>query len=87
MSDDKGMSGAEIAQVFGALGRIEQKIDTHTQWMTSHVAENKALEADVRKLEIGAARQKGVMAALAGVGSLLGAGVGYAVDLVTRGNH
>jgi hypothetical protein len=55
--------------------------------MTSHVAENKALEADVRKLEIGAARQKGVMAALAGVGSLLGAGVGYAVDLVTRGNH
>jgi len=87
MSEDKGMSGAEIAQVFGALGRIEQKIDTHTQWMTAHVAENKALEADVRKLEMGAARSRGVMAALTGVGSLLGAGLGYAAEFLTRGNH
>jgi hypothetical protein len=89
MSEEKGMSGSEIAQVFGALGRIEQKIDGHTEWMTKHVAENRLLEEDVRKLQLGAARQRGVLAALTTVGTLLGAGVGYAVDLFTMrgGNH
>jgi hypothetical protein len=85
-ADDRGMSDTQIERVFGALGRIEQKIDGTNGWMKEHAEATansfKEVSEKVAKLEIGHARQKGVLAALAGVGSVLGAGIGYAVDLL-----
>lgn len=85
--DNRGMNDNQIMQVFGALGRIEQKIDGHTEWMKKHVADDAVMAADIQKIQLSNARQKGVLAALTTVGTVLGAGVGYAVDLLTRGGH
>jgi hypothetical protein len=84
---DQGMNPDQIAAVFSSLGRIEQKMDSHTEWMKNHVAEDKLMAADINKLQMAGARQRGVLAALTGVGTVLGAGIGYAIDLFTRGHH
>jgi hypothetical protein len=80
-------------------GRIEAKVDGTMKWMEQHAKDDKEMAASIRTLEISPlagqvkalelsqARQKGAMRVLAGVGSLLGAGIGYAVDLFTRGGH
>jgi hypothetical protein len=71
-----------------ALGRIEQKIDGYSVQLAAHIADDKALGAEVSKLQLGAARQRGVIAALTTVGTVLGAGVGYAIDaFALRGHH
>jgi len=85
MSDEHGMNSDQIAQVFGALGRIEQKIDSHTQWMTKHVADDALMAKDIESLKLSHARQKGFMTALAGVGSVIGAGIGYLAEYLHRG--
>ncbi len=81
-----GMNADQIERVFGSLARIEQKIDGHTEWMTQHVADDKLMANDIQKLKESAARQRGMLAALATVGTVFGAMAGYAVDLFSRGN-
>jgi len=85
MSEDRGMSDDQIERVFGALSRIETKTDSNIAWMRDHAESTKAAFAEVgekiEKIQIAHARQKGVIAALTGVGSVLGAGIGYAIDL------
>ena len=85
MSDEHGMSGDQIERVFGALGRIEEKIDNHTSWMERHVKDDEGVEKRVGELELRAARQKGFLGALAGVGGVIGAGVGYLAEYFHRG--
>jgi hypothetical protein len=91
MNDQFGMSGEQIERVFGALSRIETKVDGFKSDLVAHIADdkntNKFLYDNIQKLNLGAARQKGIMTALGAVGTVLGAGVGYAVDLLTRGAH
>jgi hypothetical protein len=69
-----------------SLGRIEQKIDSYSIQLSAHIADDKTMADDIVKLKLSGARQKGILAALATVGSVLGAGAGYAVDLLTRGH-
>jgi hypothetical protein len=78
------MNEEQTTQVLVSLGRIEQKIDSHTLWMTAHVAEDKLLATDVAALKISHARQRGFMTALAGVGGLVSGAVGYAVEFFHR---
>jgi hypothetical protein len=59
MNHNEGMSGQQIQDVFSALGRIEQKIDTNTAWMTKHVADDALMASDIRKLQLAAERQHG----------------------------
>jgi len=88
MSEDmRGMTDNQIERVFGALARIEQKIDGHTTWMVQHVADDALMAADIVKLKERAARQRGFITALTAMGSVLGAIAGYAVDLFSRGSH
>jgi hypothetical protein len=80
-------------------GRIEAKVDGTMKWMEKHVIDDKEMAASIRNLEISPlagqvkalelsqARQKGALRILAGLGSIIGAGIGYAVDLLTRGGH
>jgi hypothetical protein len=85
MSEDQGMNPDQIERVFGALGRIEQKIDGHTSWMEKHVADDRLMANDIVLLKERAARQRGFITALTAMGSVIGAVAGYAVDLVVRG--
>jgi hypothetical protein len=91
MNDQFGMSGEQIERVFGALSRIETKVDSFKGDLVQHIADdkntNKFLYDNIQKLNLGAARQKGIMTTLGAVGTVLGAGVGYAIDLFTRGHH
>jgi len=92
------MSDVSNSDLLGVLLDIREDLGivkangTHiaTQFK-DHVAEVKAAAAmtasKIEKLQLGAARQKGVLAALTGVGSLLGAGAGYAIDFFTKGHH
>jgi hypothetical protein len=82
MSEDmRGMNDGQIQSVFSALGRIEQKIDGHTDWMKKHVEDDKLMAVDIKALQVSHARQKGFLTALTALGSVLGAGVGYAIDI------
>jgi hypothetical protein len=82
------VSDEVMGEIMRSLGRIEQKIDGHTIWMTQHVADDKLMAADIQKLQLGASRLRGVITALSAVGTVLGAGVGYAIDAFTlRGHH
>lgn len=81
------MSPDQIAEVFTALGRIEQKIDNQHDWMNRHVADDEITKARVGKLETSHARQKGFFTALAGAGSVIGALIGYAVEFFGGRHH
>jgi hypothetical protein len=91
--NDQGMNSDQIAQVFGALGRIEQKIDGTTAWMATHSAEDKknfeTISNDVVGLKLAHARQKGFMTALAGAGAFISGIVGYGIEYFVsgRGHH
>jgi hypothetical protein len=69
------------------LGRIEQKVDGLNVWMTKHVEDDKCMADDIRALQMSSARRKGAIWGISTVGSFVGAGIGYAVELLTRGHH
>jgi hypothetical protein len=73
-------------QVATALGRIEQKIDGHTLWMQKHVEDDAKIAVDVQALKETRARQRGVIAAVAAIGSVLSATIATAVTLITKGH-
>jgi hypothetical protein len=89
MSD--GMNPEQIERVFGALARIEQKIDSHVDTVAAHVAHDetvqKALFERVETLQFAQAKQKGALTVLGAVGSALGAGAGYLIERWTSGHH
>lgn len=71
--------------IMRSLGRIEEKIDGHSRWMTAHVAEDKIMAADIQTLKIAHAKHKGFMAALVGIGGLISGAIGYAAEYFHRG--
>lgn len=83
-----GMSDDQIAQVFGALGRIEQKVDGLGQTFTTHVADDqrihKALFERIEPLQASMNKQKGALTILGAAGSIIGAGAGYLVERFLR---
>jgi hypothetical protein len=85
-----GMSTEQIERVFGALSRIEQKIDSHVDTVDAHMKHDqdvqKLLFDRVEAMQLTQARQKGFITAIVSVGSVLGAGIGYAVE-VLLGRH
>jgi hypothetical protein len=87
----EGMNSDQIAQVFGSLARIEQKIDSAATSLTQHVADDKevakALFGRIEILQLSHAKQKGALTVLGTVGSMLGAGVGYLIERWTVGHH
>lgn len=74
-------------QVVGAAARIEAQVENLSSLFAKHVEDDKLMAADIVRLKEGAARQRGVVAALTTVGSVLGAAAGYAIELVTRSGH
>lgn len=87
---DVGMNPEQIERVFGALARIEQKIDGHIGTVQAHMEHDevvqKALFERVEKLQLASARQKGYMTAMGALGGVLATAVGYVVDKML-GHH
>lgn len=85
-----GMSGEQIERVFGTLSRIEQKIDSHIDVMEKHTAHDEtvhvALFSRVEALQLSHAKQRGFITAVVSLGSIVGAGVGYAIEFML-GRH
>lgn len=79
-----GMNSEQIERVFGALGRIESKLDAHVSTVENHVHRDeeihKLLFSRVENLQLAHARQKGFIAALTAVGTAIGGGIGYLVQ-------
>lgn len=73
-----------ICTIKGDVGAIKQSQDSHTQWMVSHVADDKLMAADIQSLKLAHAKQRGFMTALAGVGGLISGAIGYAVEYFHR---
>jgi hypothetical protein len=72
-----------------ALGRIEQKVDSSTDMMKTHIAEDKTsfatVDAGLDILRLASAKQKGFLSAVGAVASVIGAAMGYLIDRYTRG--
>ena len=86
----EGMNPEQIERVFGALARIEQKIDGHAETMESHARHDEtvhaAIFARVETLQLSHARQKGFITAVASLAGLLSAGVVYTIQKIL-GSH
>jgi hypothetical protein len=84
------LSDDQVAQIFGSLGRIEQKIDGQTDAFKTHVEDDKrvakALFERLEPLQANMNRQKGALTVLGMTGSMLGAGIGYLVERFLRGH-
>ena len=85
------MNPEQIERVFGALSRIEQKIDGHVGTVAAHIAHDelvqKALFERIEVLQTKAATQKGYVTALGAVGGGIIAALGYIIDKVFFGQH
>jgi hypothetical protein len=80
-----------LMEIQRSLGRIEQKIDGNAGTLTAHIAHDetvsKALFERIEALQLSAARQKGFVAALMSIGTVLGSGAGYLLERLTFGHH
>lgn len=62
------------------IGRMEGKVDSHGRWMEAHVKDDQLMAKDINELRLAGARQRGFVSAVAGVGSVIGAVIGYAAS-------
>lgn len=68
------------------LGGIKANVASTSALLASHIGVDTVVQAqlrtDVSTLQLGAARQRGFLAAIGTIGTVLGAGVGYMIDLM-----
>lgn len=89
------MMDTNLAQALGeiqrSLGSIEGKLDGHMTAFKQHVADDAAMAADIKKLQLDQARTKGVMSSISAastfVGSIIGAALGIIGDRWLMGRH
>jgi len=84
---DIGMNPDQIERVFGTLGRIEQKLDSHLDAFNRHIEDDKRMGRAIYDLSQAQSKQRGFFAGLSTVGSLIGAGIGYLVERWITGSH
>jgi hypothetical protein len=82
------VSNADIYNVLinmrGDLGRLEGKVDGHGDKLLAQKEEHDALQADVQKIQMSHARQRGFVAAISTIGAVIGASLGAAVDVFVK---
>jgi hypothetical protein len=76
-----------LVDMNGKLGALVSQSEAHLAWQLQHTRDDALMAADIKKLQLSSARQRGVLAALTSVGAILGALAGYAVDLLTLRGH
>lgn len=82
------MSDDQIAQVFGSLGRIEQKIDGHVDTVASHVAQDERFQKyifeAVQGLQLSQAKQKGAVKVWGLVATAIATAAGSALTFIMK---
>lgn len=77
-----------LLQVSRDMGETKAQIASTTALLANHIGVDtvvqNALRSDVTTLQLGQARQRGFIAAVCSVGTVLGAGIGYVIDVVAR---
>lgn len=84
----KAVTNSDLMAVLGDmredLGGIKAQLESHTKAFTAHLADDQAMAADVRKLQLSAAGRAGVAKGRAGtygfLGSVFGAVAAFAVE-------
>jgi hypothetical protein len=71
----------------GDMGELKGTMAANAKAFTDHVIADASMAKDIARLQLGVARQRGFLTALGAVGTALGAGVGYAIDILARGHH
>lgn len=78
------MNVDQIERVFGALGRIESKLDSHVDTVEKHVAHDETIQKllfeRIETLQLSHARQKGFVTALVAAGSAIAGAIGWALE-------
>jgi hypothetical protein len=68
------------------LGGIKANVASTSALLANHIGVDTVVQAqlrtDVSTLQLGAARQKGFLAAIGTIGTMLGAGMGYMIDMM-----
>lgn len=80
-----------LLEIKSQTGEMKANIASTAEALKQHVADDKemakALFSRIETLQFGQAKQRGFLSALAMVGGVLGAGVGYVIDRITFGHH
>jgi F0F1-type ATP synthase assembly protein I len=89
MSDN--ISNTDLMNVLlslkGDVGELKGHVSGTQLILAAHILEDKALTADVQKLQFSQQRQRGFVAAVSAIGAVVGAGIGVVVDLFVRSHH
>jgi hypothetical protein len=85
-----------LLEMKGDIGQLVAKTDSNSATLAKHIDDDKKMAADIYALQISPLagqvqslqrsqdRQRGFIAAISAVGTLIGAGIGYAIDLLLR---
>jgi hypothetical protein len=76
-----------LLEIKGDASATRQRLEDLTTGFIRHVDEDKALAADIKQLELGAARSRGFTKAVVAVGAAGGALVGYFIEFVGLRHH
>lgn len=78
-----------LLQISQDLGEMKAEIRSTNSILVKHVEDDKLLEDRIGQLEIGAAKRKGALGALAAVSAFLGGAVGYIAERfgISFGGH
>jgi hypothetical protein len=75
-----------LLEIKGDIGQLQSTAASNVKALADHVAADAVMAGDIKRLQLGAARQRGFLTAITAVGTVVGAGVGYAIDLLARGH-
>lgn len=85
------ISNADIYNVLlelkGEIGELKGTMTSSNRAFSEHLLTDAAMAKDINSLQMNAARQRGIMAALTTVGTVLGAVIGYAIDAFALRGH
>ena len=85
------MTDEVLLEMSRAIGRIEQKIDSHIDTVANHVAHDEKVQKylfdKLDVLEASHNKQKGAIKIICTVGSAVGAGIGYIAEKIFFGHH
>jgi hypothetical protein len=76
-----------VTKIFESLGRIEQKIDSHTEAFNQHIAMDMEAYKAISELRQTAAKQKGFITAMGAIAGGLSYAVGYLAEKIFLPHH
>ena len=68
------------------IGQLQATAAANGKSFSEHVVADSFMAQDIKTLQLSQARQRGFLTAISAVGTVIGAGVGYAIDLLARGH-